>query len=99
MPSIRLLPVQSASYAQPHPRPTGPVQVPQQVIAHVGTAPSVRIDSPQMVTVLSVLMVEENAPLVILGLLCAPAIVLKKSGCRAIDRMLVAKRVVAGHRL
>ena len=58
-----------------------------------------RIDSPQMVTVLSVLMVEENAPLVILGLLCALAIVLEKSGRRAIDCMLVAKRVVAGHRL
>jgi hypothetical protein len=44
-------------------------------------------------------MEEENAPLVILGLLCAPAIGLEKSGRRAIDCLLVAKRVVAGHRL
>ena len=56
----------------------GPVPPSQPVIAHVGTARSVCIDSPQIVTVLSVLTVEENARLAIFwGSLCAPAIVLK----------------------
>jgi hypothetical protein len=82
------------------PRSPGPVPLPQPVIAHVGTALSVRIDSPQIVTVLSVLTVEESAQLASFwGSLCAPAIVLEESGCRAIDCMLAPKRVVSGDRL
>jgi hypothetical protein len=44
-------------------------------------------------------MVEKNAALAILGSLYAPAIVLEKSGRRAIDSHACTKRVVAGHRL
>jgi Galactose oxidase, central domain/Kelch motif len=48
-----------------------------------------RIDSPQTVTVLSVQMVEENAPLAVSGLLCTPAIVLESPDVAPSIRMLV----------
>ena len=89
----------SLSFAPPERPCTADGLPPQPVIAHVGTGPSVRIDSFQTVTVLSVLMVEENARLAILGSLRLPPLSLKSPDVAPSIACSNRNALFAGHRL